>query len=137
MRISDWSSDVCSSDLVAREWHSEIVGAYAIWSARKNGFGHPPDVEVDREPMEWNNVFYVLVANELMDAGDNRFDELLAQIEGLPDRSFGDVSEIVLHAADVCYFNAISRSPERAWALRRRFAARASTLPSRNPDPRP
>src|SRR3546814_10210952 len=37
---------------VAREWHSEIVGAYAIWSARKNGFGHPPDVEVDREPME-------------------------------------------------------------------------------------
>src|SRR3546814_14423224 len=91
MRISDWSSDVCSSDPrstgtanpqdaasprriaeasvhvdtqvvalwlnllagngVAREWHSEIVGAYAIWSARKNGFGHPPDVEVDREPM--------------------------------------------------------------------------------------
>src|SRR3546814_968162 len=104
MRISDWSSDVCSSDPrstgtanpqdaasprriaeasvhvdtqvvalwlnllagngVAREWHSEIVGAYAIWSARKNGFGHPPDVEVDREPMEWNNVFYVLVRSE-------------------------------------------------------------------------
>src|SRR3546814_19370474 len=78
--------------------------------------------------MEWNNVFYVLVANELMDAGDNRFDELLAQIEGLPDRSFGDVSEIVLHAADVCYFNDISRSPERAVELRRRLVARASTL---------
>src|SRR3546814_8117221 len=77
---------------VAREWHSEIVGAYAIWSARKNGFGHPPDVEVDREPMEWNNVFYVLVANELMDAGDNRFDELLAQIEGL--RSEEHTSEL-------------------------------------------
>src|SRR3546814_3311267 len=90
MRISDWSSDVCSSDL--------------------------------------NNVFYVLVANELMDAGDNRFDELLAQIEGLPDRSFGDVSEIVLHAADVCYFNDISRSPERAVELRRRLVARASKL---------
>src|SRR3546814_4046046 len=99
MRISDWSSDVCSSDL--------------------------------------NNVFYVLVANELMDAGDNRFDELLAQIEGLPDRSFGDVSEIVLHAADVCYFNDISRSPERAVELRRRLVARASKLRYWNRDPRP
>jgi len=122
---------------VAREWHSEIVGAYAIWSARKNGFGHPPDVEVDREPNEWNNVFYVLVANELMDAGDDRFDELLAQIEGLPDRSFGDVSEIVLHAADVCYFNDVSRSPERAVELRRRLVARASKLRYWNRDPRP
>ena len=122
---------------VAREWHSEIVGAYAIWSARKNGFGHPPDVEADREPMEWNNVFYVLVANELMDAGDDRFDELLAQIEGLPDRSFGDVSEIVLHAADVCYFNDVSRSPERAVELRRRLVARASKLRYWNRDPRP
>src|SRR3546814_11173633 len=99
MRISDWSSDVCSSDL--------------------------------------NNVFYVLVANELMDAGDNRFDELLAQIEGLPDRSFGDVSEIVLHAADVCYFNDISRSPERAVELRRRLVARASQCRYWNRDPRP
>ncbi|WP_313242367.1 hypothetical protein [Stenotrophomonas sp.] len=122
---------------VAREWHSEIVGAYAIWSARKNGFGHPPDVEVDREPMKWNSVFYVLVANELMDARDDRFDELLAQIEGLPDRSFGDVSEIVLHAADVCYFTDITRSPERAVELRRRMVARASKLRYWNRDPRP
>ncbi|HDS0923447.1 TPA: ATP-binding protein [Stenotrophomonas maltophilia] len=122
---------------VAREWHSEIVGAYAIWSARKNGLGHPPDVEVEREPMEWNSVFYVLVANELMDAGDDRFDELLAQIEGLPDRSFGHVSEIVLHAADVCYFNDVSRSPERAVELRRRLVARASKLRYWNRDPRP
>ncbi|WP_203323070.1 ATP-binding protein [Pseudoxanthomonas beigongshangi] len=122
---------------VAREWHPEIVGAYATWSARKNGFGHPPHVEVDREPMEWNNVFYVLVANELMDVGDNRFDGLLAQIEGLPDRSFGDVSEIVLHAADVCYFNEVSRSPERAVELRRRLVARASKLRYWNRDPRP
>ncbi|WP_294991025.1 hypothetical protein [uncultured Stenotrophomonas sp.] len=122
---------------VAREWHSEIVGAYAIWSARKNGFGHPPDVEVDREPMKWNNVFYVLVANQLMDARDDRFDELLAQIEGLPDRSFGDVSEIVLHAADVSYFTDITRSPERAVELRRRMVARASKLRYWNRDPRP
>lgn len=121
----------------AREWHPEIVGAYAAWSARKNGFGHPPHVEVDREPMEWNNVFYVLVANELMDAGADRFDDLLAQIEGLPDRSFGDVSEIVLHAADVCYFNDASRSPERAVELRRRLVNRASNLRYWNRDPRP
>src|SRR3546814_12618781 len=87
--------------------------------------------------MECNNVYYVHVANELMDAGDNRFDDLLAQIEGLPDRSFGDVSEIVLHAADVCYFTDISRSPERAVELRRVLAARASKLRHWNSDPLP
>ncbi|MET4573255.1 MoxR-like ATPase [Stenotrophomonas rhizophila] len=134
--VALWLS-LLAGKCVPREWHSEIVGAYAIWSARKNGFGRPPDLEVDREPMEWNNVFYVLVANELMDAGDDRFDELLAQIEGLPDRSFGDVSEIVLHAADVRYFNDVSRSPERAVELRRRLVARATKLRYWNRDPRP
>src|SRR3546814_3476451 len=126
MRISDWSSDVCSSDPrstgtanpqdaasprriaeasvhvdtqvvalwlnllagngVAREWHSEIVGAYAIWSARKNGFGHTPDVEVERDPKEWNNVFYVPVRNGLMGDGDNQFHHLLEKIEVIPDQ---------------------------------------------------
>ncbi len=134
--VALWLNLLADNDL-AREWHSEIVEAYAIWSARKNGFGHPPDIELDREVMEWNNVFYVFVANELMDASDDRFDELLAQIEALPDRSFGDVSEIVLHTADVCYFNDVSRPPERAVELRRRLVARASKLRYWNRDPRP
>src|SRR3546814_5733765 len=59
------------------------------------------------------------------------------KIVGVPDHTFGDVSEIVLHAADVCYFNDISRSPERAVELRRRLVARASKLRYWNRDPRP
>ncbi|MGV8931960.1 MAG: hypothetical protein ACOH1R_07620 [Luteimonas sp.] len=121
----------------ARKWHPEIVGAYAAWSASKNGFGHPPHVEVHRKTMEWNNVFYVLVANELMDASDDQFDELLTQIQNLPDRSFADISEIVLHAADVCYFNDASRSPERAVMIRRRMVARTCSLRYWNRDLRP
>lgn len=112
----------------AHEWHPEIVSAYAVWSAMMNGYGYPLDVEVDRKPMEWNNVFYVLVANELMNASNDRFDELLALTEGLPDRSFGHVSEIVLHAADVCYFNDASRSSQRIVELRRRLVARTLNL---------
>lgn len=121
----------------ARDWHSEIVGVYATWTAKKNGFGYPIHVEVDRTPMEWNNEFYVLVASELMEAHEGRFNELLAQIEGLPNRSFGDVSEIVLHAADVIYFNDASRSHHRAVELRRRLVSRAAQLPHWNRDPRP
>lgn len=129
-------------DLLARkgspdEWHHELVIAYADWTAKKNGLGFPPHVEIDSRPIEFNNVFYALVANELMAAGDDRFEELLRQIEGLPDRSFADVSEVVIHAADVCYFNDLSRPPERAVELRRRLVARVLNLRSWNRDQRP
>src|SRR3546814_10076719 len=38
MRISDWSSDVCSSDLSAKAWLSE--GATLNHSANYHGYGH-------------------------------------------------------------------------------------------------
>jgi hypothetical protein len=122
---------------LAPAWQLEIVDAYSSWSARMNGSGHAPDVEVDREPVEWNNVFYVLVANEMMDADDDRFDRLLTQIEGLPDRSFGNISEILIHAADVAYFNDVSRSAERPMKLRERLVARTLKFRYWNRDPRP
>lgn len=109
-------------------WYSEIVTAYASWSAKMNGLGQPPEVEIDREPMEWNGKFYMLVANELMEAGEDRFDELLSQVEQLPDRSFGDVSETLIHAADIWYFNSASRPPARLLALRKRLVTRVLAL---------
>src|SRR3546814_1017136 len=35
MRISDWSSDVCSSDLVERGVIAQTRGAYAAWQANE------------------------------------------------------------------------------------------------------
>lgn len=130
-----WLGLVTNRQLPA--WHSDIVAAYAGWSAKMNGLGQPPEAEIDRDPMEWNGNFYILVANELMEAGDDKFDKLLSQIEQLPDRSFADVSEILIHAADVWYFNSSSRPPTRPLELRKRLVARVLTLRRWSDAPRP
>src|SRR3546814_13073306 len=60
MRISDWSSDVCSSDLPARTFHQDVETDHVleIWhdaaadGLHRRRLGHPRrvrmDVEVDR-----------------------------------------------------------------------------------------
>ena len=110
------------------QWYEEIVDAYAGWSAKRNGFGLPAGAEIDREPREWNDRFYQLVATAMLSGTSQRFDELANQIESLPDRSFGDVCETVIHSADLWYFNDPNRSPVRPVALRRRPTTLASSF---------
>jgi hypothetical protein len=109
-------------------WYEEIVDAYAGWSAKGNGFGLPADAEIDREPREWNDRFYQLVATAMLTGTSQRFDELANQIESLPDRSFSDVCETLIHSTDVWYFNDPYRSPARPVTLRERLIARALKL---------
>ncbi len=54
-------------------WASEVVDAYADWSANANGFGQPLEAEIDQEPTEWNGRFYQLVATELMTGEEQHF----------------------------------------------------------------
>jgi len=110
------------------DWYDEIVDAYAPWSARLNGHGYSADAELDRAPDDWNRQFYFLVASALMDAAEERFESLLKPIMGLPDRSFCDVAETLIHAADVRYFNEPNRSSNRAGALRQQLVYRTRSL---------
>lgn len=118
-------------------WHTEIVDAYAAWSADENGLGHDAHAEVDREPREWNDQFYQLVATAMLEGSQQLFDELTAQVTGLPDRSFGDVSETLIHAADVWHFNGERKDPSRPVALRERLVVRAMRLNRWEAGPRP
>jgi hypothetical protein len=110
-------------------WAEEIVTTYSGWSGRTNGAGLPSDTELDRSPSEWNVQFYTLFAAVVLDAGPNQFDNLVNQVENLPDQSFADVAETLLHAADVLYFNDATRQAQPAVELRARMAARAMSLP--------
>jgi hypothetical protein len=110
------------------DWGGEIVHAYDGWSARINGAKLPAEEEVDRSPSEWNAEFYALFAEALMGAGPDQFDVLVEQVTALPDQSFGDVVQTLLHAADALYFNDASRSPERPVELRARIATRTMAL---------
>jgi hypothetical protein len=110
------------------DWGGEIVHAYDGWSARVNGAKLPAEAEVDRSPSEWNAEFYALFAEALMNAAPDQFDVLVEQVTALPDQSFGDVVQTLLHAADALYFNDASRSSERPVELRARIATRTMAL---------
>lgn len=109
-------------------WYEEIVDAYALWSARLNGHGYSADAEVNPSPDAWNHQFYSLVASALMDAMQDRFEWILQPIIELPDRSFCDVAETLINAADVRYFNEPNRPSDRAFALRQRLVTRTLAL---------
>jgi hypothetical protein len=110
------------------DWGGEVVSAYADWSGRINGAGLPAYAEADRSPSEWNDQFYMLFAAVLLDPDSSEFGPLVDQVTGLPDKSFSNVAETLIHAADVLYFNDATRSPVRPVELRERLATRTMAL---------
>ena len=118
-------------------WYEELIDAYGLWSARLNGHGYSARAELDRTPDDWNHQFYVLFAAMLMDADEARFERHLRPIVELPDRSFCDVLDTLVHAADVRYFNDRDRSADRARDLRGRLVARTIGLARWARDSRP
>ncbi|MGX9857367.1 hypothetical protein ACR03S_18340 (plasmid) [Limimaricola variabilis] len=126
--LSRWLSLLNVEGSARPGWYLEIIESYAPWSARINGHGFSADAELRQTPSEWNNQFYALVATALMDSVEDQFLSLLRLIVELPDRSFCDVAETVIYAADVLYFNEPDRPSVRASALRQKMVARAIEL---------
>src|SRR3546814_11988838 len=62
MRISDWSSDVCSSDLVLGEFHHRGIGGVGV--GFRSLAGHPGD---DRRPAGAGVDFERLVEADLLE----------------------------------------------------------------------
>jgi len=126
--IAKWLALLNADTGALPDWYEEVVIAYAGWSARLNAHGYPADAEIDRTPDDWNLQFYILFTAALMDTAEDRFELLLQPILELPDRSFCDVADTIIHAADVRYFNDRSRPAGRARDLRERLVARVITL---------
>jgi hypothetical protein len=110
------------------DWRGEIVDAYALWTARMNGYGLPMVAHIDGGRSNWNEQFYSLLGRVLMDMPPQRFEHELSLITSLPDKSFGAVTEILLHTADVIYFNDSQRPSDRAVELRAQMVQRTMTL---------
>lgn len=126
--LSQWLNMLNVERCARPGWYLEIIESYAPWSARINGHGYSADAELSQTPNDWNNQFYALVSSALMDAEEGQFWSFLQPIIELPDRSFCDVAETVIHAADVHYFNEPHRPSSRASALRQKMVARAIEL---------
>ncbi|PDT09643.1 hypothetical protein CO670_31550 [Rhizobium sp. J15] len=126
--IAKWLWLLNTDPTATPKWCEELVAAYALWSARLNGHGYSSDTDLDRVPDDWNHQFYILMAAALMDATEDQCELLLAPILELPDQSFCDVADTLIHAIDVIYFNDRSRAADRASKLRERFVARVTAL---------
>lgn len=127
--IAAWLCLLNSGTSVARpDWYEEVIETYAPWSARLNAHGYSADAELNQTPDDWNHQFYVLFAFALMDADRDRFERLLSPILELPDCSFCDVADTIIHAADVRYFNDRNCPADCARDLREQLVTRTMAL---------
>lgn len=110
------------------DWCDELLDAYAEWSANLNGHGLPRDNERNGRDSDWNSQFYRLIGSSLLTFPQAQFESQMALITALPDRSFGDVVETLILAADIAYFNDPSQASTRAVELREILVERAMTL---------
>ncbi|MGX8014376.1 hypothetical protein ACVDG8_038205 (plasmid) [Mesorhizobium sp. ORM8.1] len=109
-------------------WRQEVVAAYADWTARMNGLGLSVDIEIDRDPHDWNLHYYALFAERLLDGTPASFDTDLKLVTDLPDDPFADVAQAVMHAADALYFNDPQRPASRPADLRAKLVERVIAL---------
>lgn len=135
--IAEWLGLLNAGTSATPDWYEEVIDAYAPWSARLNAHGYSADAELDRTPDDWNHQFYILFTAALMDADHDRFERYLLPVLELPDRSFCDVADTIIHAADVRYFNDRSRPADRARDLRGRLVTRTKALERWARDNRP
>ncbi|MBB2671520.1 UNVERIFIED_ORG: hypothetical protein GGE44_001071 [Rhizobium esperanzae] len=123
-----WLAMVETGPKSAIPWRQEVTSAYLDWTSRMNGLGMPVEAEIDHKPMEWNDQFYILFAERLLDAVQPQFDQDLPMVTSLPDKSFCDVAPSVIQAADALYFNDPARPAARPVALRSALAERVIKL---------
>lgn len=125
---AQWLGMIQAAPKGAIAWRQDVVEAYSAWTARMNGHGLPADIEIDRDPHDWNLHYFALFAERLLDEPDPAFDTDMALVTGLPDEPFGEVAQTIMHAADALYFNDPRRAAPRPAAVRDRLIARVTTL---------
>ena len=125
---AQWLGMIQAARKGAIAWRQDVVEAYSAWTARMNGYGLPADIEIDRDPHDWNLHYFALFAERLLDGTDPAFDTDMTLVTGLPDKPFGDVAQTIMHAADALYFNDPQRAAPRPAAVRNRLIARVTTL---------
>ncbi len=125
---AQWLVMVQTTPTGSIRWRQEVVEAYRDWTARMNGLGLPVDIEIDRDPHDWNLHYYALFAERLLDGSPASFDTDLKLVIDLPDEPFCEAAQTVVHSADALYFNDPQRPASRSADLRAKLVERVIAL---------
>jgi len=125
---AQWLAMVQAAPKGSTDWRQEVVETYVNWTARMNGLGLPVDIEIERDPHDWNLYYYALFAERLLDATDASFEADLKLVTDLPDKPFGEVAQTVIHSVDALYCNDPQRPAARPADLRAHLAKRVMAL---------
>ena len=108
-----------------RAWLSAALQACADWTWAANGAGLEVSQEVSDRPNGWNDVYFDLLAHDLVGADDAAVDRrALAPLASLPDESFFDALTRFQRSVDVVHFNDGGLDTTSAIRIRARLAER-------------
>jgi len=92
-------------DSTSTLWLHDIAQTYFPWTIDANGGGLAHHEEADHPPLEWNDVFFAMIARSIIGLASPRImDEIIKPITQLPDRNFFDVLVNFLRCVDEVYF---------------------------------
>lgn len=86
-------------------WIADLVATYAEWTASANGAGLDTEADIDRAPVEWNNIFYSLLVRAIPIVGGQEARKRFEQVAILPGERFFDISARLVRSLDETYFN--------------------------------
>ena len=108
-----------------RAWLPAALRACADWTWAANGAGLESFEDLSRQPHEWNDVYFDLLAHDLAGADDAAVDRrALEPLASLPDESFFDALTRFQRSVDIVYFENHGLDTTTAVRVRARLAER-------------
>ena len=108
-----------------RAWLPSALGACADWTWTANGAGLESFEDLSHRPHAWNDVYFDLLAHDLVGAHDTAVDRrALEPLVSLPDESFFDALTRFQRSVDFLHFNNHGLSTTTAVRVRTRLAER-------------
>jgi hypothetical protein len=106
-------------------WLTAALRACADWTWAANGAGLESSETLSHKPHDWNDVYFALLARDLVGADNAAVDRLaLEPLASLPDESFFDALTRFQRSVDVVHFNNHGLDTASAVRIRARFAER-------------
>lgn len=98
---SVWHPSISPSHTLVRD----ILENYSVWTFVSNGSNISEREEISEPPREWNDTFFRMMAQDVLDSKSQEAEETVSRIASLPEDSFFEITKIFLRSFDEACFN--------------------------------